>query len=134
MGPTFILCDLCNKKQNIVYICPICKEKHCKEHKSPKSHNCNSLINMERMNLPNYWYYPKPNLRESIEIIKNNKQSESQNDRSEKLYHKIMILLNFKVLNESIKDALELFQALLVLSITQIKMLNDSSFKLRTKR
>jgi hypothetical protein len=88
---------------------------------------------MERMNLPNYWYYPKPILRESIEIIKNNKQSESQNDRSEKLYHKIIILLNFKVLNESIKDAFELFQALVILSITQIKMLNVSSFKLRAK-
>jgi hypothetical protein len=85
------------------------------------------------MNLPNYWYYPKPKLRESIEIIKTNEQAESQNDRSEKLYHKIMILLSFKVLNESVRDALELFQALVILSITQIKMLNDFSFKLKAK-
>ena len=133
MGPSFISCDLCSKKQKIVYICPICKEKHCIEHKSPKSHNCNSLIKIENMNLPNYWYYPKPKLRESIEIIKNNEQAESQNVRSEKLYHKLMILLSFKVLNESVREALELFQALVILSITQIKMLNDFSFKIRAK-
>ena len=41
------ICEYCGKKVNILYTCPHCEKKFCKEHKQPENHECISLVQVD---------------------------------------------------------------------------------------
>jgi hypothetical protein len=37
------ICEYCKSEPNLVFICPHCGNRHCKEHRKPENHECLSL-------------------------------------------------------------------------------------------
>ena len=43
-------CTFCNKETSLVYICPLCDNRFCSQHRKPENHNCQAITHVQTQN------------------------------------------------------------------------------------
>ena len=63
-------CDYCNTESKLIFICPRCGNRYCKEHRKPESHSCASLQE------DSFLQSPEESIQKPLKLLENDLEYE----------------------------------------------------------